>query len=283
MTADRPGPSASGAVWASTDVASGWQRGEAARMRAMGPATELLLDLAGVGAGGHILDLGTGAGDQAILAARRVGPHGRVLATDISGAMLDLTRAAADAAGLVHVQTRVMDAQQLLLDDGSFDAVIARFSLQFVPDVQRALAEVHRVLKPDGRFAAMVYSAVEKNPYRAGSQAIASRLARRPFPEPGPGQWALDDSATLAEAFQQAGFRAVEVRVVPITWRFASLAEALRNLEEAQPLFAKLMAQLSEADRATAQAEIEQMLRPFVGPDGFAAPSEALIAAGTRS
>ena len=128
-----------------------------------------------------------------------------------------------------------------------------------------------------------MYSAVEKNPYRAGRRP--SRVAWRADHslKPGPGQWALNDLATLTEAFQQAGFRAVEVQVVPITWRFASLADALQNLEEAQPLFAKLMAQLSEADRATAKAEIEQMLRPFTGPDGFAAPSEALIAAGTRS
>jgi ubiquinone/menaquinone biosynthesis C-methylase UbiE len=251
-------------------------------MRALGPATELLLDLASVGAGSAVLDLGTGAGDQARLAARRVGPSGMVLATDISSAMLDLTQSAAQAAGLSNLQTRVMDAQQLALDDGSFDAVIARFSLQFVPDVQQALREIHRVLKPDGRFAAMVYSAVEKNPYRAGSQAVASRLAGRPFPEAGPGQWALNDPATLAEAFRQARFRAVEVRVVPFTWHFATLADAVQNLEEAQPLFAKLIAQLSETDRATARAEIEQLLQPFVGPDEFVAPSEALIAVGTH-
>ncbi len=66
-----------------------------------------------------------------------------------------------------------------------------------------------------------------------------------------------------------------------MTWRFPSLEDALRNLEEAQPFFAKLMAQLSEADRATAWAEITRTLQPFAGPEGFAAPSEALIASGT--
>jgi hypothetical protein len=140
---------------------------------------------------------------------------------------------------------------------------------------------VRRVLRAGGRFAALVYSAVENNPYRAGPQAIASRLAGRPFPEPGPGQWALNDPATLDDAFQQAGFHAVDVRTVPITWRFPSLEDALRNLEEAQPFFAKLMTQLSEADRATAWAEIRRTQQPFVGPDGFAAPSEVLIASGT--
>ena len=281
MPMDRPKPSESGRVWASGDVASGWRSGAEARGQAVGPVTELMLDLAGVTVGSQVLDLGAGTGDQTVIAAQRVGPGGAVLATDISDSMLDLAREAARAADLRNVQTRVMDAQHLELESGSFDAVIARFSLQFVPDVQRALAEVRRVLKPGGRLAAAVFSAVEKNPFRAAPQAIASRLAGRPFPEPGPGQWALNDPTTLRNAFLQAGFREVDVRPVPFVYRFPSLVDALRNLEEAQPLLAKLLDELSEADRATAWAEIERILQPFVGPDGFEAPNEALIAAGT--
>ena len=280
---DRPKPSeasVAGAAWTSGDAASAWKRGAAARGRALDPMTELMLDLAGVTVSSQVLDLGAGTGDQTLLAARRIGPGGTVLATDISAAMLALTEEAARAAGLPNVQTRVMDAQRLDLEAGSFDAALARFSLQFVPDVQAALAEVRRVLKPGGRFAAMVFSAVERNPFRAVPQAIASRLAGKPFPESGPGQWALNDAITLRGAFQQAGFRDVDVRPVPFVYRFSSFADAVRNLEEAQPPLVRLMHELSEADRATAWAEIKQTLQPFVGPDGFAAPSEALIAVG---
>jgi len=280
MTMDRPKPSESGGAWASGDAASGWLRGAGARGQALGPVSELMLDLAGVTIGRRILDLGAGTGDQSLLAAQRVGPGGTVLATDISAAMLDLAREAARAADLHNVQTRVVDAQRLEFESGSFDAVIARFSLQFIPDVQRALTEVRRVLKPGGRFAAVVFSAVERNPFRAAPQAIACRLAGRPFPEPGPGQWALNDPTTLRDAFQQAGFWEVGVRPVPFAYRFPSLADALRNLKEAQPPLVKLLDELSEDDRATAWAEIKQTLQPFAGPDGFAAPSEALLAVG---
>ena len=112
---DRPGPSRSGEAWASGDAASGWKRGAAARGRALDPLTELLLDLAGVTVGSRVLDLGAGTGDQALLAARRIGPAGLVLATDISAAMLALTQEAVRAASLANVQTRVMDAQRLEL------------------------------------------------------------------------------------------------------------------------------------------------------------------------
>ena len=277
---DRPKPSGSGEAWASGDAASGWKRGAAARGRALDPLTELMLDLAEVTVGSQVLDVGAGTGDQTMLAARRIGPGGMVLATDIAAPMLVLTQEAARAANLPHVQTRVMDAQRLELESGSFDAAVARFSLQFIPDVQLALAEVRRVLKPGGRFGAVVFSAVERNPFRAAPQAIASRLAGRRFPESGPGQWALNDPITLRDAFQQAGFREVDVRPVPFVYRFPSLADALRNLEEAQPPLVRLLDELSEDDRATAWAEIKQTLQPFVGPDGFAAPSEALLVVG---
>jgi SAM-dependent methyltransferase len=280
MTLDGPKPSESGAAWSSADVAGAWHRGAASRGQALGPVTELMLDLAGVTIGSRVLDLGAGDGAQTVLAAQRVGPGGTVLATDISAAMLDLAREEARAAGLLNVETRLMDSQRLELESGSFDAAIARFSLQFVPNVQRALAEVRRVVKPGCRFAAMVFSSIEKNPFRAGPQAIASRLAGRPFPEPGPGQWALNDPATLADAFQQAGFRDVEVRPVPFVYRFASLGDTLVNLKEAQPQLKKLLDLLGDADRAAAWVEIERSLLPFVGEDGLAGPGEALVAAG---
>jgi ubiquinone/menaquinone biosynthesis C-methylase UbiE len=280
MVMDQPTPNESSAVWASGDAASGWQRGAAARGRAMAPVNELMLKQAGVTVGSRVLDLGAGTGDQTLLAARRVTPGGTVLATDISASMLDLAREAARAANLDNVQTRVMDAQRLELEPASFDAAIARFSLQFVPDVQRALAEVRRVLKPGGRFSAVVFSAVKRNAFRAAPLAIASRLAGRPFPEPGPGQWALNDPTTLREEFQRAGFREVDVQPVPYVYPFPSLADALRNLEESQPQLVKLLDLLGEADRAAAWAEIERTFRAFMGSDGFAGPAEALVAVG---
>jgi ubiquinone/menaquinone biosynthesis C-methylase UbiE len=270
----------SGEAWGSGEAASGWKRGAAARGRALDPMTELMLDLAGVTVGSRVLDLGAGTGDQTLMAARRAGPDGMVLATDIASSMLALTQEAAREAALANVETRVMDAQHLELTSGSFDAAIARFSLQFIPDVGRALAEVRRVLKPGGRVAVVVFSAIERNPFRAVPSAIASRLAGKEFPGPGAGQWALNDPTTLRTAFQRAGFRDVTVRPVPFSYRFQSLADALRNVEESQPPFVRLMDALSAEDRATAWSEITRALQRFEGPEGFVAPSEALMVIG---
>src|SRR5262249_28679153 len=87
-----------GGTYGSAIAAEGWQRGATAR--AMGPITERMLDLAGIGSGHRVLDVGAGTGEQTLMAARRVGPHGFVLATDIADRMLAYLDEAARNEGL---------------------------------------------------------------------------------------------------------------------------------------------------------------------------------------
>ena len=75
----------------------------------LGPATEVMLDMAHVGEGAHVLDVAAGAGDQTLQAAERVGPTGQVLATDIAPNLLAHCAANARAAGLTNIETQVAD------------------------------------------------------------------------------------------------------------------------------------------------------------------------------
>ena len=84
-----------GGTWGSSEAAAEWVRGAAARVQAFGPATERMLDLGDIRRGNRVLDIGAGAGDQTLAAARRVGPTGFVLATDISASMLEVTAVSA--------------------------------------------------------------------------------------------------------------------------------------------------------------------------------------------
>ena len=123
-------------------AADGWHESIRTLAQYLEPPTETMLDLAGVQAGDRVLDVATGAGGQAILAARRVGPSGFVLATDISRQMLDFTEAEIERAGLTNVETRIMDGENLQLPERSFDAVIYRGGLEFFPTPEEALAQM---------------------------------------------------------------------------------------------------------------------------------------------
>src|SRR5688572_31795701 len=81
-------------------AAEAWHRWGPTLAEWLGPSTETMLDMAGVRAGSRVLDVAAGAGEQTIVTARRVGPDGHVLATDISSNILEFAAAAADAAGL---------------------------------------------------------------------------------------------------------------------------------------------------------------------------------------
>ena len=131
----------------------------------LGSATNVLLEMAGIRPGDHVLDIAAGTGQQSIQAARLVGRSGSVLATDISSNILDLAAREAETAGLTNLETRVMDAEQLALPDASFDAVISRLGFMYLPDLQTALTGMRRVLKPGGLIAAMVFSTPDLNEF----------------------------------------------------------------------------------------------------------------------
>ncbi len=139
-----------------------------------------MLNMANIVLGSRVLDVAAGTGEQTILAVRRVGPPGSVLATDIAAQMLKIAAETAHQVGLSNVTTQVMDAQQLDGESESFDAAISRLSLMFIPDLPGALASIRRALKPGGKRAAIVMSSAEKSHYVAVPLEIACRHTRRP-------------------------------------------------------------------------------------------------------
>jgi len=165
----------------------------------LGQATKAMLDMAKVAPGARVLDVAAGAGGQSIAAAKRVGSAGYVLATDISSNILEFASAAAQEEGLTNVETRVMDGEELEEElEESFDAVICRVGLIYLPDQQRALTGMLRALKPGGKIAAIVYSTPENNKFFSIPVSIIRRRAQLPPPLPGqPGPFSLGGPASL--------------------------------------------------------------------------------------
>ena len=166
-------------------AAEAWHRWGPTLEAWLGQATQAMLDMAGVTDGARVLDVAAGAGGQTLAAARRVGPSGAVLATDISPAILEYAQAEASAAGLSNVTTRVMDGENLEVEPGSFDAVISRVGLIYFPDQQKALGEMRRALRDGGRVAAIVYSTPDRNEFFSIPVSIIRRRAALPPPLPG--------------------------------------------------------------------------------------------------
>jgi arsenite methyltransferase len=112
-----------------------------------------LLDLADLKPGEDVVDLGSGAGMDALLAARLVAPAGRVVGVDFTREQLDKARRLAGEAGLANVEFREGRIEALPMANESQDCVISNGVLNLSPDKDRVFAEVARVLRPGGRLA----------------------------------------------------------------------------------------------------------------------------------
>lgn len=99
-----------------------------------------------------VVDLGSGPGRDAFLAARAVGPTGRVIGVDMTPEMIESARATAEQSRIWNVEFRLGDIEGLPLVDGSTDIVISNCVLSLVPDKRKAFAEAFRVLRPGGRL-----------------------------------------------------------------------------------------------------------------------------------
>ena len=290
MTSNEPGgvgsPSADAgtAVFVRSDAGAAWKSGAAVRAQSFGPATELMMDLAGLKPGDRVLDIAAGTGEQTLIAARRVGPTGYVLATDLSPSMLEAAEDETDKAGISNVETRVMDARSLDLESDSFDAAISRMGIMLMPEREKALAEILRVLKPGAKFAAIVWSTGERNLAMLLPQMIGRRHAQLPAPLPGePGMYALGAPGLLGQTLSDAGFRDVAVQAVSAPRSFASAEQMIRHMTESTMSLREPLSKLDEAGRAAMLSEIAGTLRQFERADGsVVVPGEVLVGVGTK-
>jgi len=118
----------------------------------LAPLTERMFREAGIGSGQHVLDLGSGMGDVALLAARLVGPSGEVVGIERDAGSIERARARVAEAGLSNIRFTQTDVNQIRSDQ-PFDAAVGRFILMFLPDPVSVLAGVSRLVRAGGVVA----------------------------------------------------------------------------------------------------------------------------------
>ena len=177
------------------------------------PWGELLVDAVAALPGDSVLDVACGPGTVTRLAARRVGPSGKVLGSDLSPGMLAIARekgAVPDGAAIEYVEA---PAERLRIDDGRFDVVVCQQGLQFFPERPAALAEMYRGLRPGGRLGVAVWAAIEQcPPFDAIAAGITEVLGEELGARYRGGPWGMPASAELRGLIEGAGFADVDVR-----------------------------------------------------------------------
>jgi SAM-dependent methyltransferase len=233
--------------------------------------------------GERVLDLGSGAGTDSLVAALQVGPEGTVTGIDMTPAMLEKARAGAATLGLENPTFVEGEAERLPFPDASFDVVVMSFGLLHLAHPDQALAEAHRVLRPGGRIVFTVWA----RPEEAVAFGIVLRAIERhgrldvPLP-PGPPFFRFSDPAESRRALLGVGFEAPEVSIVPQVWRLPSLDALFEVMREGTVRTAGLLRAQTPETQDAIRAEIRERVRPYQRGDGVELPMPAVLASAVK-
>jgi enediyne biosynthesis protein CalE5 len=262
-------------------AATGWRRWSELIDRGLGGVSERMVELAGVQLGSRVLDVAAGYGEPSLSAARKAGPAGSVVATDISAEMLEFGRQRAAAAGADNIEFVQSDAISLDFPAESFDAAVSRWGIIFDPDGEGAAAKVRGILKPGARFAISSWGPPERVPFLAVAMKTAMEKLDVPPPPPGtPGPLSRPTEEALGGLLEGGGISDVEVEELELTFEFESAEQYTEfTADMAAPIKAMIAPHPEDVQRETWQAITDAMRE--VGGDGeLKIKNLVLIAAG---
>ncbi|CAA2107282.1 Demethylmenaquinone methyltransferase [Methylobacterium bullatum] len=248
------------------EVGARWARNQRRIDAVFAPLTAALFEAARLRVDGSALDIGCGAGDCAIFAARRLGPRGRVVAADLSAPLLDVARerAGIEAPALAPIAFVEADAQVHEFGDAAFEHAISRFGVMFFEDSGAAFANIRKSLVPGGSLTFLCWRRIEDNPWITVPRNLVLPLV--PEPEPGPadapGPFRFAEAETLGAVLAQAGFLDITLEAIDRPLTLARSGEgAARDAAEAAADFATELGPVSRLLRDQPDSVREEALR----------------------
>lgn len=270
----------SASSWDAT--AAAWERNRERMWAATHPVGEGLVEMAAPQPGEVVLELAAGAGDTGLLALDRIGDAGRLILSDSSEGMLGAAGRNAERYGggtrPANLELRRIDAEAIDMPDGSVDVVLCRWGYMLLDDPVAALSETRRILRgPAGRVALAVWAGRERNPWNtaAGGPLVDRGLVPHAQPHE-PGMYRLADPVELERLIRAAGFTSVELRELPVTWRFGDLDEQWAVMTEISPSLHAALEQLDPRELAALRTDVAARSEPYRTDDGYELPGVSI-------
>ena len=266
--------------------ASYWQKHSEAIRTMFQPITQALIDDAGIVEGQSILDVAGGSGEPSLTIAKRVGPTGSVICTDVVAEMVNIAQSEARQTGLANMEFRQCAADSLPFENDCFDVVVCRLGAMFFPVPLAGLREMLRVTRRSGGIALAVWGRSELNPFFSLSDEALERqlAAAAPADREAPGAFRFAEPGNLARVLQQAGGSEVKERplefqiVAPFTPKefWAMRSETSGTLREK-------LGTLSQQQRELIAQEVEEAASKFFSDSQMSLPANVIIVTGRKA
>ena len=261
--------------------AEGWDRRQQTLREKTAPVARWLVNVIDPRAGERVLELAAGPGETGLIAAQRLGPDGRLISTDQAPEMVAIARRRAAELGLENVDFDVIDAQQMELEPGSFDAVLCRWGYMLMADPDEALRRTRRVLKQGGRLAMATWDRPDRNLWMSAPVIALVSEGMMPPPNPGdPSPFAMPDPGDIERRLRAAGFSSARAELITFPQTYASFeAYWEETIDMSAPILGAVEG-LQPDEVAKVRAKTQETLSQFTSQDGrIEAPANAVVAA----
>lgn len=248
----------------------GWQR-------QLWPAQKRLLEKAKLQKDEKVLDISCGTGLVTFPVPEAVGPEGSVTGIDLSEGMIDKATSLADKDGVSNVSFQRMDAEELDFPDDTFDVALNSLGLMYYPDPDKAIREMYRVVKPEGRAAALVWGQRKE----CGWADIFPIVDRQVESDVCPLFFQLGTGETLQKTYKKAGFTDIDSARFDLTLHFDSDEQAViaAFLGGAVALAYR---KFDEHTKVEVHTEYLESIDPYRNKTGYDIPGEFVIVFGRK-
>jgi ubiquinone/menaquinone biosynthesis C-methylase UbiE len=260
-------------------AAEKWKAKSAAMGRAV---TEALVEYASPQPGMHVLDVASGTGEPAISLADRVGREGRVIALDLSSDLLEIAAKRAQQRGFENLYLHQGDAQALPFADSIFDLATSRFGVMFFSDIQKALRELHRVLRPGARACFTAWGPFEQ-PYWQSTIGVVARRLGGPIIAEGHDPFRFGEPGSLSSEMKRAGFVELEEQTRSLPWPWPGPPEEMwEQVQAVAAPFRPLLSRVPKDLWPSVTAEVMREVGKFADERGVHFEAVVVMASGVK-
>lgn len=260
----------------------GWDKWDDFMMQFMKPMSEVIISKLTIQENDHVLDVACGTGEPGLTIAL-LAKNGKVVGTDLSDKMLVIADKHALQKGIINYTTSVCDVCELPYADYSFDKICCRMGFMFFPDMQLAMDEMYRVLKPNGKMSTCVWGDSQNNLWVSGIMGIINKnmSIEKPPPE-APGMFRCAPTGLMQSVMEKSGFKNIdeqEVSGIVVYDDFEHLWQMMNDV--AAPIVGAL-SRASEELKQQIKNEVEAFAKPFQTSKGLEMTYSSLVLSGSK-
>ena len=270
-------------------AAPGWKKYGKDMFKWLAPVSDQLIRSAGIRIGQTVLDVATGTGQPALTIAKIIGPNVKVIGVDLSPEMLEVAKEEAASQGLTNaVAFQVVKDESLsIFSDNTFDSVICRNGLMFMPDPVKALKAFLRVLKPGGKASVTVWGSPDKSPVMGVLMNTLSKHVpdmKQPAPGTPGGPFSIPSIDMLRDYFLKAGFSDFNAEKNEVTVAQTDTAEEFwQGMTEVTGFLVILLSKLPDEKKLAIKNDvIESLNKIFPSGSPVKFTGELILGTGTK-